>query len=142
MVSDFRADSALGSGGQGVYFFDLPLNALICIYTYVQSSTLAALADATRLQLVELLLRGEQPVNDLVAQVDIHQSGVSRHLRILTDSGFVQMRPNGQQRLYSLRPDRFQELDEWLSRYRQLWESRLDRLGAELARRQAKKGQR
>jgi len=114
----------------------------MCIYTSVQSTALAALADPTRLQIVELLLRGEQPVNDLVAQVDIHQSGVSRHLRILTESGFVQMRPNGQQRLYSLRPERFQELDEWLSRYRQLWESRLDRLGAELARRRAKKGQR
>ena len=108
----------------------------------MQSIPLAALADPTRLQIVELLLRGEQPVNDLVAQVDIHQSGVSRHLRILTESGFVRMRPNGQQRLYSLRPQRFQELDEWLSRYRQLWESRLDRLSAELARRQAKTGQR
>jgi len=125
-----------------VFRLSLHLNALTCIYILVQSAALAALADATRLQIVELLLRGEQPVNDLVAQVDIHQSGVSRHLRILTESGFVQMRPNGQQRLYSLRPERFQELDEWLSRYRQLWESRLDRLGAELARRKAKKGQR
>jgi DNA-binding transcriptional ArsR family regulator len=45
------------------------------------------LADATSLQIVELLLRGEQSVNELVAQVDIHRSGVSRHLRILTESG-------------------------------------------------------
>ena len=103
-------------------------------------ATIAALADATRLQIVDLLLRGEQPVNDLVAELDIHQSGVSRHLRILSDGGFVQMRASGQRRLYSLRPERFQELDQWLSRYRQLWESRLDRLGAELVRRRAKAG--
>ena len=119
----------------------MQLDAQMCIYTSVQSTALTALADPTRLRIVELLLRGEQPVNDLVDQVDIHPSGVSRHLRILTDSGFVRMRPNGQQRLYSLRPDRFRELDDWLSHYRQLWESRLDRMGAELARRQAKKGQ-
>jgi DNA-binding transcriptional ArsR family regulator len=109
----------------------------------MHAPALAALADPTRLQLVELLLRGERPVNDLVAAVDIHQSGVSRHLRILTEGGFVQMRPSGQQRLYSLKPERFQELDHWLSKYRQLWEGRLDRLGAELARRQrAKKSHR
>jgi len=101
-------------------------------------TTIAALADPTRLQIVDLLLGGEQPVNDLVAQLDIHQSGVSRHLRILSEGGFVRMRANRQQRLYSLRPERFQELDQWLSRYRQLWESRLDRLGVELVRRRAK----
>ena len=102
----------------------------------MHTSTLAALADTTRLQIVELLLRGEKPVNDIVAEVDIHQSGVSRHLRILSDEGFVQVRRFGQQRFYSLRPEPFRELDRWVSRYRQLWESRLDRLGAELVRRQ------
>jgi DNA-binding transcriptional ArsR family regulator len=106
---------------------------------FVQAIALTALADPTRLQIVELLLRGETAVNDLVEQVAIHQSGVSRHLRILTESGFVQVRPQGQQRLYSLRPERFQELDQWLSRYRQLWETRLDKLGAELLRRQKEK---
>jgi len=105
----------------------------------VHSSSFETLADPTRLQIVELLLRGEKPVNDIVASVDIHQSGVSRHLRILSEAGFVQMRPLGQQRLYSLMPGPFRELDHWLERYRQLWESRLDRLGAELARRQKAK---
>lgn len=102
----------------------------------MHTSTLAALADTTRLQIVELLMHGEKPVNDIVAEVDIHQSGVSRHLRILSDEGFVQVRQSGQQRFYSLRPEPFRELDRWLSRYRQLWESRLDRLGTELVRRQ------
>ena len=121
--------------------FRLQLNAYMCIYMCMHLTTLATLADGTRLQILDLLLRGEQPVNDLVAQLDIHQSGVSRHLRILSEGGFVQMRANGQQRLYSLRPERFRELDRWLSRYRRLWESRLDRLGAELARRHAKGAQ-
>ena len=94
------------------------------------------LADPTRRRIVEVLRRGEQPVNDIVDTVDIHQSGVSRHLRILQQAGFVQVRPDGAQRLYSLRPERFRELDAWVTQYRSLWEARLDKLGLELERRQ------
>ena len=98
------------------------------------------LADPMRRAIVEALQHGgETPVNDLVARLDIHQSGVSRHLRILADAGFVQMRPDGARRLYSLRPEPFRELDQWLSPYRALWEARLDRFGAALERRQRAK---
>ena len=95
-----------------------------------------ALADPTRLRIVEALRGGERAVNDLVEQVDIHQSGVSRHLRILSEAGFVQVRPAGPKRLYSLRPEPFQELDAWVTGFRGLWEARLDRLARELERRQ------
>ncbi|MBI5067887.1 MAG: winged helix-turn-helix transcriptional regulator [Deltaproteobacteria bacterium] len=94
------------------------------------------LADPTRLLLVEALLAGERSVNDLVEQVDIHQSGVSRHLRILHEAGFVQVRPDGPRRLYSLRAEPFRDIDAWVSRYRALWEARLDRLGLALQRKQ------
>lgn len=102
----------------------------------MQTDVFQALADPTRRRIVEVLLNGEQAVGDLVDAVDIEQSGVSRHLRILHDAGFVQVRPDGQQRLYSLRPEPFQELESWLTRYRALWERRLDRFAAELERRQ------
>lgn len=92
------------------------------------------LADPSRLAVVEALKGGERPVNDVVARVGIHQSGVSRHLRILSEAGFVQMRPEGSRRLYSLRPERFRELDRWLSDYRSLWEARLDRFAVALER--------
>ena len=95
-----------------------------------------ALADPTRRRIVEALRAGEQPVNDLVDRVDIHQSGVSRHLRILQQAGFVSVRPDGPQRLYSLRPEPFRELDTWLGQYRNLWEARLDRFAAALDRKQ------
>lgn len=94
------------------------------------------LADPTRLRILEQLLAGEQAVNDIVEAVDIHQSGVSRHLRILHDAGFVQVRPDGPQRFYSLRPEPFVELEAWVTQYRMLWEARLDRLGAALERKQ------
>jgi DNA-binding transcriptional ArsR family regulator len=101
------------------------------------SDPFQALADPTRRQIVQALVAGESPVNELVARVSIRQSGVSRHLRILGEAGFVQVRADGQRRLYSLRPEPFQDLDAWMAPYRALWEARLDRFGAALARRQA-----
>jgi DNA-binding transcriptional ArsR family regulator len=98
------------------------------------------LADPTRRLVVEALRSGERQVNDIVTAAGIHQSGVSRHLRILHEAGFVSMRPDGQRRLYSLRLEPFRELDAWLAGYRGLWEARLDRFGAALEKR--RKGRR
>lgn len=98
-----------------------------------------ALADPTRRRIVEALLSGERPVNELVDEVGIHQSGVSRHLRILHEGGFVTVRPEGQKRLYSLRPEPFRELESWLAQYRKLWEARLDRFGAALEERRSRR---
>ena len=94
------------------------------------------LADPTRRRIVEALRGGEHAVNDIVTRVAIHQSGVSRHLRILHEAGFVDVRPDGARRLYSLRAAPFQELDAWITSYRELWEARLDKLGEAVERRQ------
>ena len=99
--------------------------------------TFQTLADPMRRSIVEALRGGERAVNEIVETVDIHQSGVSRHLRILHEAGFVEFRPDGPKRLYSLRPERFRELDGWVGQYRDLWEARLERFAAELDRRQA-----
>lgn len=100
----------------------------------MQKNVFNMLADPTRFRIVEALVGGEQAVGDLVRAVDIDQSGVSRHLRILGEAGFVVMRPEGARRLYSLRPEPFQAIDEWVASYRKLWEGRLDRFDAALAR--------
>ena len=105
----------------------------------MQMNTFQTLADPTRFLIVEALRGGERQVGDIVERAGIHQSGVSRHLRILSEAGFVSMRPDGQRRLYSLRPEPFREIDVWLSRYRDLWEARLDRFGAALEQRKARK---
>jgi DNA-binding transcriptional ArsR family regulator len=105
----------------------------------MQLNVLQTLADPSRFQIVEALLEGEQAVNDLVARMDIHQSGVSRHLRILEEAGFVRVRPDGPRRLYSLRPEPFRQLGAWIDQYRALWEGRLDAFGAELDRRQQRR---
>ena len=103
-----------------------------------QLDTFQTLADPTRRRIVESLRSGERPVNDIVEEAGIHQSGVSRHLRILHEAGFVSMRPDGQRRLYSLRAEPFRELDRWLAQYRKLWEGRLDRLGDALEKKRKK----
>jgi DNA-binding transcriptional ArsR family regulator len=105
----------------------------------MHSSVFLALADPTRRRILEVLRAGDQPVNDVVAAVDIHQSGVSRHLRILLEAGFVRVRPDGQRRLYSLAPEPFVELDGWMQQYREIYEARLDRFGEALSRMQKKR---
>ena len=64
-----------------------------------QSNIFQALGDPARFRIVELMKSGECAVGDIVERMDIHPSGVSRHLRILTEAGIVQMRPDGQKRL-------------------------------------------
>jgi DNA-binding transcriptional ArsR family regulator len=101
----------------------------------MQAEPFETLADPTRRRIVEALRDGERQVGDIVRIAGIHQSGVSRHLRILHEQGFVSVRPDGQRRLYALRPEPFRELDDWLAGYRRLWEARLDRFGAALEER-------
>ena len=98
------------------------------------------LADPTRRRLVEALRGGERSVNELVEQVDIGQPGVSRQLAILQDARFVVVRPEGRKRMYALREEPFRELDGWMKSYRVIWESRLDRMEAELGRRRGGRG--
>lgn len=111
------------------------------IYIMAQIDTFEALADPTRRRIIEALRDGERQVGDIVPFAGVQQSGVSRHLKILSDAGFVAMRPDGQRRLYSLRPDRFREIDAWLEEFRifftVLWEARLDRISAAIEKRRA-----
>ncbi len=94
----------------------------------VTSDVFALLADPVRRRIVEILQRGERSVNELVDQVDIRQPGVSRHLRILHEAGFVSVRSDGQRRIYSLRPEPFLELEAWMRRYAYDQIGRLQRL--------------
>lgn len=93
-----------------------------------------ALADPTRLQIVELLAEDELEAGEIAARFPISRPAVSRHLRVLRESGLVQVRRDAQRRLYSLDPAPLEELDAWLDRYRRFWSSRLDALDTELRR--------
>lgn len=94
----------------------------------VSGATIEVVAEPSRRQILDELLRGEQPVNALAEKLSIAQPAVSRHLRILRQAGLVAVRPDGQRRLYSLRPGPLIELDKWLEPYRKMWRTSLDKL--------------
>jgi DNA-binding transcriptional ArsR family regulator len=96
----------------------------------VMIETFRALAEPNRFQIVEMLLNGPRPVGDLVDQLGLRQPQVSKHLRVLSEAGLVDVRVDAQRRIYALRPAPLQELEVWLDRYRQLWEENFMRLDA------------
>jgi DNA-binding transcriptional ArsR family regulator len=101
-------------------------------------SALRVLAEPRRVEILDLLREGEQPVNELVSHLGVSQPAVSKHLRVLRDAGLVDVRVDAQRRLYRVRPEPLAELDDWLSSYRQLWETHLDRLEEHLNTRRKK----
>ncbi|HEX6309786.1 MAG TPA: metalloregulator ArsR/SmtB family transcription factor [Longimicrobiales bacterium] len=92
------------------------------------------LSDANRRRILDLLLTGEWSVSELVDELGLSQPLVSKHLRVLREAGLVDVRAEGQLRLYRLRPEPLMELDAWLEPYRLLWSGRLDALEEHLDR--------
>jgi len=97
-------------------------------------AALRALADESRRTMLETLAAGPASAGELAALLPIARPGVSRHLRVLREAGLVEARRDAQRRVYSLRPEPLAEIDDWLGRYRALWERRLDALHTEIAR--------
>lgn len=91
-------------------------------------TTFSALAEPHRLQIVELLRDKPRPVGEIVVKLHMNQPQVSKHLKVLSDAGLVSATPQANVRVYGLAPDKFKELDEWVKKYRKLWEERFDRL--------------
>jgi DNA-binding transcriptional ArsR family regulator len=93
----------------------------------------AALADPHRRRMLELLGRGPCPVGALAKKFDLTAPAVSQHLKALREAGLVQVRVDGQRRIYSLDPDGLAAVDAWIDRVRTEWSRRLDALEAALA---------
>lgn len=97
-------------------------------YIRTMIKILSALAEPNRLNIVELLHGGPRSVNEIVEQLQIPQPQVSKHLRVLSEAGLVEVQQVAQRRIYKLRAQPFQELENWLASFRQIWEARFDRL--------------
>jgi DNA-binding transcriptional ArsR family regulator len=91
-------------------------------------SPFEVVAEPARRALLDALVAGPCPVGELSHVTGLSQPNTSRHLRILREAGIVSVSPDGQRRLYTLRPERLVELDRWLTPYRELWRSSLDAL--------------
>ena len=103
-------------------------------------ATFELLAEPNRRRILDLLRDGERPVGELVDRLSMSQPAVSKHLRVLRDSGLVDVRVDAQRRVYRLRPESLREVDAWIEPYRRLWDQRLDRLERHLQRMKDKEG--
>jgi DNA-binding transcriptional ArsR family regulator len=95
-------------------------------------STFEVLAQPIRRSILDRLRGGEHLVGELAEALGLTQPLTSKHLRVLRDAGLVAVRVDGPRRWYGLRVEPLIDLDDWLTPYRWMWESRLDHLGAQL----------
>ncbi|GGH20140.1 ArsR/SmtB family transcription factor [Paenibacillus segetis] len=94
----------------------------------MNTNVMSALAEPNRMQIVELLLECPLTVGEIAERLQLRQPQVSKHLRVLSEAGIVEAKVDANRRIYRLRPDPFLELNDWLERYRVIWENRFDRL--------------
>jgi DNA-binding transcriptional ArsR family regulator len=91
-----------------------------------------AIAEPHRRQILDALVAGEKAVGTIVTDLALSQPQVSKHLRVLSEVGLVECRAEGRRRLYRLQPARLRPMHEWLTKYEQAWNERMDRMDAYL----------
>jgi DNA-binding transcriptional ArsR family regulator len=91
-----------------------------------------AVAEPRRRQILDALVGGERPVNDLVRLLGIAQPQVSKHLRVLREVGAVDVREDGRQRLYRLNGEALKPIHDWVKDYERTWSERFEQLDAVL----------
>lgn len=96
------------------------------------------LGDPVRRRILEVISPGERSSGDVVTVIQqefgITQAAVSQHLKVLRDAGFAVVRPDGARRFYSLDPEPFRGVDQWLDQFRRFWTHKLESLATEVAR--------
>lgn len=94
----------------------------------MELTTFNALAEPSRLRIVDILLKGPMTVGDIAEHLEIRQPQASKHLKVLLDAGLVEVKAEANRRNYMLRSEPFMELDSWLNDYRRIWNERFDNL--------------
>lgn len=96
------------------------------------------LGDPVRRRILEIIGPKEKSSGDVVSVIQqefgITQAAVSQHLKVLRDEGFATVRPEGARRFYSLDPEPFRGVDQWLDQFRRFWAHKLESLATEVAR--------
>ena len=87
-----------------------------------------AVAEPRRREILDVLVAGERPVNDLVRATGLGQPQVSKHLRVLREVGAVEVREKGRQRLYRLNGHALKPIHDWVKNYERSWTERFDQL--------------
>ncbi|MBO0862047.1 MAG: winged helix-turn-helix transcriptional regulator [Chloracidobacterium sp.] len=97
-------------------------------------SVFEVISEPNRRAILSLLVLSEKSVGEIERQLRMPQTMVSKHLRVLREAGFVESTVDAQRRLYRLKPEPLQEIDAWLSQFRQLWSAHVDALERHLDR--------
>jgi DNA-binding transcriptional ArsR family regulator len=97
-------------------------------------SVFEIIAEPNRRAILSLLVSSQQSVGEIERQLRMTQPTVSKHLRVLREAGFVESTVDAQRRLYRLKPEPFQEVDDWLAQFRRFWSSHVDALERHLDR--------
>jgi DNA-binding transcriptional ArsR family regulator len=92
------------------------------------------IAEPNRRAILSLLVLSQQSVGEIERRLGMSQPTVSKHLRVLREAGFVESTVDAQRRLYRLKPEPFEELDEWLAPFRRFWSEHVDALERHLDR--------
>ena len=89
-----------------------------------------AVAETRRRQVLDMLAKGERPVNDLVKSLGWPQPQVSKHLGVLRKVGLVSQRRSGRQHIYRLNGERLKSIHDWVKNYERFWKHQLERIKA------------
>ena len=94
----------------------------------VNMTTLSALSEPNRINIVELLRDGPLTVGEIAEQLGLRQPQTSKHLKVLSDNGILEVQAEANRRIYKLRPEPFQELDSWIHSFQRVMQERFDNL--------------
>src|SRR6202163_1027514 len=103
-------------------------------YIKHMESVFEIIAEPNRRAILSLLVSSQQSVGEIERQLRMSQPTVSKHLRVLRDTGFVESTVDAQRRLYRLKPEPLQEMDAWLAQFRRFWSTHVDALERHLDR--------
>jgi DNA-binding transcriptional ArsR family regulator len=108
----------------------------ICSTEYTKSveSAFEIIAEPNRRAILSLLVSSQRSVGEIERRLHMPQPTVSKHLRVLREAGFVESTVDAQRRLYRLKPEPFQEVDDWLAQFRRFWSAHVDALERHLDR--------
>src|SRR5207244_11991628 len=97
-------------------------------------SVFEVIAEPNRRAILSLLVSSQQSVGEIERQLRMPQPTVSKHLRVLREAGFVESTVDAQRRLYRLKPEPLQTVNDWMAQFRRLWSAHVDALERHLDR--------
>jgi DNA-binding transcriptional ArsR family regulator len=101
--------------------------------------TFTVLAEPTRRSIIEIVARrGELTATEIGEKFHASPPAISQHLKVLRDAGVLRMKKRGRQRIYRLNVAAIDEIDRWVRQTREVWDSRLDRLGNAVSKKDKK----